>query len=162
MIRQLLLLLVCVFSLSLCSFAQTKQASSAYKVPEKDCAALKLKINNFITGINKVPGTSGLIIVYEGSDEMVVVNNKGQKTTRQILPRVGEIDHQISSLQEMVRSLNAPVDKIRIINGGFRKKFAIEFWAVPKGAAPPKPTPNLKRMKYQKEKFSPEFPYWDC
>ena len=162
MSRKLLLFLLCFFSLPLVLFSQTKGALPAYKMPEKDCATLKLKISNLLSKMNEVPDTSGYIIVYEGNDEIVVSNSKGKKTTKQILPRAGEINLHIQGIQEMIKNMEVPDGKIKVINGGFRNKFAIDFWTVPKGAEPPKPTPNLKKMKYRKGSISPQFPYWDC
>jgi hypothetical protein len=42
--------------------------------------------------------------------------------------------------------------RFEIINGGYREKFTVEFWLVPKGAKPPIPTPTLteKDIKFGK------------
>lgn len=37
----------------------------------------------------------------------------------------------------LVRTLKAPADRIRIVDGGFRKEFTIEAWIVEKGKTPP-------------------------
>lgn len=42
----------------------------------------------------------------------------------------------------LVRSHGISPNRIRLVNGGYRKWRRLEFWIVPRGAYPPVPTPN--------------------
>jgi hypothetical protein len=44
--------------------------------------------------------------------------------------------------QTLVRSYGISPNRIRLVNGGYRKWRTLEFWIVPRGAHPPVPTPN--------------------
>jgi hypothetical protein len=157
-----LLCLLCLFAFALSSFAQTNEPRKIEELTEFDCEALKIRTFNLVTEIEKTPYSMGYLIVYEGNDEIDVFDKGGNKSTKQILPRFGELNYRIKAIRAMVKFMNGSFEKIKIINGGFRKNFAVDFWFVPKGAEQPKPTPTLKKMKYRKGNPPKKFSYWDC
>jgi len=67
-------------------------------------------------------------------------------------PRVNEWHHSEKSYgqiragdTEMELSRYFPYQRITAIDGGFREQATTELWIVPRGAAPPTPTPTLSR-----------------
>lgn len=162
MMTKLLLCFLCFSAFAVSSFAQTIEAQKIEELTEFDCEALKLRSFNLVTAMEKTPYSKGYLIVYEGNDEKVLFDKNGNKTSKQILPRFGELNYRIKAIRSMLKFLDAPFEKIKIINGGLRKNFMAEFWFVPNGAEQPKPMPTLKKMKYRKGKPPKKFTYWDC
>jgi hypothetical protein len=55
----------------------------------------------------------------------------------------GEVEAHIKAFKVVFLFKNIDEKTMVFVKGGFRKKFTIEFWVVPKGACPPYPTPTI-------------------
>lgn len=135
--------------LILCSSLFAQEAQKMDETGNLGCDDFISRIDNLIIGLNENPNSKGYIFVYEGN--WMKYNNEGQKTY--VLPHFGEAKKYISSMKIRFRFWKFPlVDRIVLVNAGFRKNFTLEFWIVPNGAIPPKATPTLTKMSYRKGK----------
>lgn len=162
MTGKLLLTFLCVLIIPVLAYPQELKARKFAEINENDCEVVKAWSSDFKIEIENTPGLKGYIVVYEGNDEETTIDKNGNKTIKQILPRIGELDYRINSIKVMLGFLQAPLDRIKIIKGGFRKNYAAEFWLVPKGLKAPTPTPTLKKIRYRKIKAPKKITYWDC
>ncbi len=158
---KLLLCLLCFFSFTTSSLAQIKVAQKINQIAQFDCEELKVISSNFSDEINKFVGSKGYIIVYEGKNRTRVYDKNGKfQRYKYFSPPHGQLNARIQGIRRMLHMVGAQRERFRIIKGGFRNKFDIEFWIVPNGAKPPKITPTLKKMNY-KGSFQ-RFLYMDC
>ena len=158
---KLLLCLLCFFSFAASSLAQIKVAQKINQTAQFDCEELKVISSNISEKINKVIGSQVYIIVYEGKNRRPVYDKNGKfQRYKYFSPPYGQLNARIEGIRRMLHIVGAQRERFRIIKGGFRDKFDIEFWIVPNGAKLPKITPTLKKMNY-KGKFQ-HFLYMDC
>lgn len=143
-----LILLSFVFSIS----AQTNEAQKVDEFGDMDCEDVLAKLGNLAVERSSEPNLTAFIIVYEGKFINSYLNKKGQIFKKYELPMFGEAIARTQSMQLRLARWNYPMNKFYFIDGGFRENFTVEFWIVPKGVTPPKPTPTLEEMKYRKGK----------
>lgn len=98
--------------------------------------------------LKKNKSTKVYVFVYEGRETFV---NKNDKTFLR-LPQKGQAKAYFDSIKGLLKYYQADVNQIVFVNSGFRRHRTVEFWAVPLGATPPKPSPKLTRIKYRKGK----------
>lgn len=94
----------------------------------------------------KNPDSKIYVIYYEGKHQQSSVWNNKTKSydVKYTNPRRGDALRRANEIKIYLQTFpDFSADKIQIINGGYRKKFTIETWIVPKNAAPPNPTPTL-------------------
>lgn len=94
------------------------------------------------------PSSTMYVLVYEG---------KERKNDKLTLPAFGQARARIHSMKELIKRFwtngeEVPVGRFKFVHAGFRENFTVEFWLIPKGATPPKPTPTLTKMKYRRGK----------
>lgn len=142
-----LFLLSLVFSVS----AQNMEARKIHELGDFTCEDIKVRLDYFALEIRNFPTAKGFIISYEGKHSFYS-NTKKSYVFR--LPKFGEssfINQKTMDYLFLTRGL--PKDKVLFINGGFREKYTLEFWIVPRGAKSPEITPTLTRINYQKGKL---------
>ena len=88
----------------------------------------KARMDNLAVNLQSDPTASAYIIVYAGRSSQV-----GQ---------ADQLGARARSYLATERGLNP--SRIVVVNGGFREQDCLEFWIVPSGAAPPKPTPTVE------------------
>ena len=157
-------LIVFLFFFAFASFApaQTKKARKLFDLSTFDCEELKIRSYDFAYEINKASRSKGYVIVYEGKDQKSVYDKNGKfEKYKYIFPLRGQLNQRIQGIRGMLNFIKAPLEQIKIVNGGLREKFAIEYWIVPNGGKSPRPMPTLNTMKYRKGKIH-KFIYLDC
>jgi hypothetical protein len=93
------------------------------------------------------PTSKIYVLVYEGKEYPL----KGK--TELSFPAYGSARAKIRSMKQRLSLFEkTSLDNFVFIQAGFRENLTIEFWQVPVGATPPKPTPTLIKMKYRKGK----------
>ena len=85
----------------------------------------KERLTSFFEGLSPTHDQA-YIIAYAG-------RNNVRGYARTVLPR----------MRAAVIAAGMPSDKVATMDGGFREQPAVELWAVPVGAAPPKATPTV-------------------
>jgi hypothetical protein len=104
-------------------------------------------LEGFAQALREMPGAQAYIIAYEGYrvESWEEEDEKGRKGTQ----RRVSIDPAGTAWKELrgkkaglVRKYGISPSRVRLVNGGYRKWRAVEFWLVPKGARSPIPTPN--------------------
>lgn len=128
-----------------CVSAQTNEARKVDEFGEIFCDDMIGRLGNLGIGLKGKPESIAFIISYEG--KYPVYSGKKKKY---ILPRFGESNARTQAMKERLYFLQYDPKKFIFIDGGFREKYTVEFWIVPKGAIPPKSTPTLKTIKYRK------------
>ena len=84
---------------------------------------------------------------------MFALSNFAQETTLfDQFPTSGLAKAKTHSIKKLLAIRKIPAEKSVFIEAGVQENFTIEFWLVPAGAVPPKPTPTLAKMKYRKGK----------
>lgn len=96
---------------------------SAARFNHSDLAA---RIDYFLVGVRNDPATKGHIIVYA---------SRRSGTWQR--------DYAISSVMRVFAFRRLDTSLVTIVKGGFRDYNTVEFWMVPEGAQPPKPTPTV-------------------
>jgi len=158
---KLLLYLLCLLSFATSSLAQIKVSQKINQTSQFDCEELKVISSNFKDEINKVVGSKGYIVIYDGKNRTPVYDKNGKfQRFKYSLPAYGLLNARIQGIRRMLHIVGAQRKRFRIIKGGFRDKFDIEFWIVPNGAKPPKITPTLKKINYKGKTL--RFLYMDC
>ncbi len=158
---KLFFMFLCFSIFALQSFAQSKETRKFASLTTLECEGLKSLSYGFRNEINDSKNSKGYVIVYEGRKETPVYKNGSFEKYQYLLPLRGELNQQIRLIRGMFNFMEIPQGKIKILNGGFREKFTIEFWINPNGAKSPKPTPTLKQMKYRRGKLY-RFVYFNC
>jgi hypothetical protein len=106
------------------------------------------RISNVMVAARNNPSMTVYVLIYEGRVRFYDQEDK----TESGLPVFGEADAKIRSMKKYLSIKKFPARRFLFIKGGFREYEAVEFWTVPNGAAPPKPTPTVAKMKYRKGK----------
>ncbi|MEK7725499.1 MAG: hypothetical protein AAB336_14190 [Acidobacteriota bacterium] len=138
---------ILLLSLFSCAFAQ--EARKIDEFGNISCDELLTKRDGFLNELNASPDLSGYMLIYVG--KLKQYNDK-RKKEYYVLPHSRDAKEFIFALRKVFSFRNFPLDRIVFVNAGFRGNFTIEFWTVPDGVTPPKPTPTLTKMKYRKGK----------
>jgi hypothetical protein len=94
---------------------------------------VRARLDQFAAALNEHPGAMGYILGYGGRHS----HTGGAQTA---------ID---SAKQYLVEKFDIEKDRIRTVDGGFRREFTIELWLVPTGALPPAADPKVDPDKEQ-------------
>ena len=153
----LLILLLFIFSVS----GQTKDAQKIDEFGFANCDDYVARMDVFWIELSNLPEAKGYVFVYEGkSDISTYDRNSNRRREKYVLPKVGEAKARIRTMKKRLEYNNYSPERVVFMEAGFRDKYTVEFWLVPKGAIPPKPTPTLKKIKHRKGKpgdFCAEF-----
>lgn len=102
------------------------------------------RMDNGLITARANPSSRLYILIYEGK----VRYNRNESR----LPVFGSVEAKIRSIKKYLSIKKFPVRDVTFVKAGFREYASLEFWLAPPGAAPPKPTPTLTKMKYRKGK----------
>lgn len=109
------------------SFAQV-DARKFQEYGDANCEDEMARLDNYAISLQVDPNLRGYIVVYGG--------RRGTRR-RQISARLYRIRRYLTT--------NRMIDARRIVtaNGGFRERFEVELWLVPRGESLPVPTPTV-------------------
>jgi hypothetical protein len=138
-------------------FAVSVFAQEARKFDEFgyiNCEDYLARMDNAIVHARDNPSVTVYVFIYEGREP---VYNRRTRKEQLMLPVAATIEAKIITMRRYLTRYKLPVERFSLVKAGFRENAAVELWTVPNGAAPPKPTPTLTKMKYRKGK-----PRWFC
>ena len=78
-------------------------------------------------------------VVAQSNDGFVIIAYAGKTSER------GFAINSLRRITAQFEKNNVPLERIRVIDGGFREQPAYEFWLVPEGAERPRPTPTVNK-----------------
>ncbi len=138
-------ILIFVFS----TFAQ--EVKKMDEISNIACDDYVNRIQNVIWELKNNSDSKVYFLIYDGKE--VSYNAKKDKDEL-VLPIYGSKKARIRSVKKFfkVHQQESLLERIVFVEAGFREEFTVEFWQVPLGAQPPKPTPTLTKMKYRKGK----------
>ncbi|MBX7171795.1 MAG: hypothetical protein K1X72_12615 [Pyrinomonadaceae bacterium] len=154
---------IILLSLSVLFFSQIAFSQAATKIDEigyfscGDNYRLDLVYQN---EIKAKPQNKIFIIFYEGQRDYQNFNYKTQKYETVIeKPKFGNALNRAKEIPLYLKMVyKVPNDRFVLVNGGFRQKFVMEIWSVPKDASLPKATPTLERKEIKFVKGKPKPP----
>lgn len=138
--------LLTLFFMCYCVSAFPQEATKIEEFEDVDCEMYLRSIEQVVAGLKNDPSSMMHVFVYEGRVF------RGYDDPRLVAPNVGLAKAKIRSMRRWLRMRKFPLDRFLFINAGFREKFTVEFWLVPNGSLPPKPSPTLTKMRYRKGK----------
>ncbi len=121
------------------SFA-VEESRKVSEMGAEDCEFEMLVLDGFTNHLANESDATGYIIVYGGRrdtkrDEVQI---RGSRIKRYLVE---------------TRGIN--LNRIEVVNGGYREKFRVELWLVPRGERMPEATPtvNEKEVRFKKGKM---------
>ena len=139
------------FAVLLCIlFCVSAFSQEAKKIDEFEittCDDYWTRMGKFFGEIANEPNADGYILIYEGK----LKKYKNGKTYY-VLPHFGEAKSYKKSITNRMQFIRFDTNRLIFVDAGFREKMTVEFWLVIKEKEAPKPTPTLKKIKYQKGK----------
>lgn len=135
------------FTFIFCVSGFSQEARKIDEFGSVSCDEYLNRMDNFQIELSNEPTAKGYILIYEGN---LTRYKKGK--TYLVLPHFNEAESYKRTIIRRMAFRGFGKEKIVFVKAGFREKLTVEFWLVPLGAEPPKPTPSLKKMKYQKGK----------
>jgi hypothetical protein len=137
----LLLMVVCVIAANAQAGTATPEARKFDEFGDVGCEDEKARLDNFANELQNNPDVQGYIVFYGGKRHL----SPTAHNSRPALPRRGEAEARAGRLRPyMSDTRGVDANRIVVINGGYRDRWAAELWVVPKGANPPAPTPTVK------------------
>ena len=117
-----------------------QEARKVHEMGAEDCESEMAFLDSFANSLNDEPNSLGYIVVYGGRrdtkrDEIQV---RGARIKRY-----------------MIESRGINSDQIEVVDGGYREKFTVELWLIPRGAKRPASTPtvNQKAVRFKRGKM---------
>jgi hypothetical protein len=105
------------------------------------CDDEKARLDSFANELQNNPDAQGYIIFYGGKRRQ----SSSRPTSRLELPRRGDAAARVARVKPYLTSTRGiDVDRVVVINGGYRDLWSAELWIVPKGAKLPVPTATVK------------------
>jgi hypothetical protein len=126
-------------------FAQEAQKFDEFEVIH--CDEYLARMDNVFVHARDNPSLQIYVLIYEGKEP---VYNARRNKTEMKPPAYGSAQAKIRSIKKYMSYRKVPVRRFSFVKAGFRENAAVEIWTVPPGAAPPKPTPMLTKIKYRK------------
>lgn len=138
-------ILIFVFS----TFAQ--EAQKFDEIGDTSCEDYLNRMAEVVAILRFDQTTKVYLLIYEGKEQRY---NARKDKSEILLPAYGSAKARIRSIKKLfkVHQQESLLERIVFVEAGFREEFTVEFWQVPLGAQPPKPTPTLTKMKYRKGK----------
>ncbi len=138
--------------------AQTEKSEKVMEFGDEHCSQILNHVLYAFQEVKKIPDSKLYVIYYQGKHiTSSVWNNKLQKYDHKYSnPKRGEALNRAKEVGLVAKDVKFSESEIVLINGGFREKFALALWVVPKDTEPPKPTPTLeeKEMEFREGKPS--------
>jgi hypothetical protein len=111
-----------------------------------NCEDEMARLDNFAVNLQNSPADKGVIIFYGG------------RRFRGRLPRRGEAAARAARLKTyLTQRRSVPVERVIVIDGGYREEWTAELWIAPPVADLPvgRPTIPIKEIKFGKGKARP-------
>lgn len=146
-----ILFLIFILSFLLCIPVFSQEAVKIDEFTNTTCDDYWSRTSFLYTDLNRNLEAKAYIFVYQGKLTKLVYDKKGNlKRTDYVSPPKNEANELIGYFERDAAFKDIPTDKVTFVEGGFREKFTVEFWIVPVGTNPPKPTPTLEKVKQRK------------
>ncbi len=146
-----LILLLFVFSVS----AQNNEALKIDEFEYLSCGHLMMRGAWAFHEQSKDSNSKIYVIYYEGNHQSSsVLNKQTQKyDVKYVNPRRGEAFSRANEIKIYLNTFpEFSAENIVLVEGGYREKFILEIWIVPKDAKLPKPSPTLEEKRYKIQK----------
>lgn len=129
--------------------AQTQEAQKFDEFGDIGCEDAMARSDTFAQQVMQNSQSQGYIIYYEGKH---LLYDKKLDKNRDYLPRRNEAYMTANTwLTYLIRKREFNRNLFKLINGGFRERFTVEFWIAPKEYQPkPSPTMESKDIKFRK------------
>lgn len=157
-------LLVTFLSLAISAYAQTPQVEAKLldEFEGNGCEDYLGRLDYVGSVVAENPDSRVFVFVYEGKTRQVIQKPNSKYVENYVLPQYGlagiRIDTMKKGLTWRYRSNNRfDLKRVVFVNAGFRERFNVAIWLVPKGVPEPLPTPTIGKMKYRSGK-----PYGFC
>lgn len=138
--RSLLVMIFCVIAANAQAGTTYSEARKVDEFKDVSCEDEKARLDNFANELQNNPDAQGYILVYGGKRHPYPARHNSSLA----LPRRGEAEARAARLKPYLHdSRGIDSNRIVVINGGYRDRWAAELWVVPKGANPPAPTPTV-------------------
>ena len=147
--KKLLLSLLTFFSFVVFVSAQTNGVGKIDEFNNLPCDEYLSRFDAALQKAYENPASTVYILIYEGKESKF---DSKKKKFKLVLPRFGSAKAKIVSMRNYLLVRNFSADRFSFIETGLREELTVEFWLVPSGATPPKLSPTLKKIKYQKGK----------
>lgn len=101
------------------------------------CESEMAFLDAFANHLHDGPPSSGYILVYGG-----------RRDTRRV-----EIQVRGARIKRyLIESRGVGADQLEVVDGGYREKFTVELWLIPRGGNPPvaSPTVNQKSVRFKR------------
>jgi hypothetical protein len=139
------LLFCLLFAVS--TFAQEAQIFDSFEaIP---CDEYLGRMDNSFVAVRNNPSAKFYVLIYEGKEWTY---NRRKNKSELTFPAYGSADAKIWAIKKYMAIRKLPVNRFMFVKAGFRDETTVEIWTVPPGAASPKPTPTVTKMKYRKGK----------
>jgi len=146
--KNVILALLLMFACAVCALGQTAGTQKFEEFGVTTCDEYRARVDLLMLNLTASPGAKGYVIVYEGNVEEPVYDKKYRVVGKYLTPSAkGSAKALISYFKNHLGFRKYPTERFVFINGGFRKKFSIEFWVVAEGSTPPPLSPTLKKIK---------------
>ncbi|HWT01054.1 MAG TPA: hypothetical protein VN256_12475 [Pyrinomonadaceae bacterium] len=123
------------------SGAAPPEARKLDEFKDVGCEDEKARLDNFANELQSGPEAQGYIVFYGGKRHQHPLSHN----SRTALPRRGEAEARAARLKPYLHgSRGIDFNRIVVVKGGYRDRWAAELWIVPKGANPPTQTPTVK------------------
>jgi hypothetical protein len=137
------LLFCLLFSIS--AFSQEAQKFDEFEAIS--CDDYLGRMDAAIVQARNNPSATVYVLIYEGKEWMY---NRRKNKSELVFPAYGLTDAKIRSIKKYLSIRKLTVKRFSFVKAGFRDEMTVEVWIVPNGAAPPKPTPTVTKMRYRK------------
>ena len=150
--KQILCALVATLAFGGIISAQIPQPRLFEEFTDVPCEDVQLRIDLLLSEVANELGSIGAVVFYEGKYKRTEWHRNGKTRESWVLPTFAEAYHRIRWIEIYLNFRGFPKDRIRFVSGGYRDKFTIELWVVPRGARLPTAKPELENVKYRKGK----------
>jgi hypothetical protein len=139
--------LIFCFLFAASAFSQEAQKFDEFK--NINCEEYLSRMDNALVHARNNPTLMIYVLIYEGKEPRF---NSRKNETEIVFPPFGSAEAKITSMRNYLMLKRFPGKRFSFVKAGFREQATVEIWTVPPGAAPPKPTPTVTKMKYRKGK----------
>ena len=153
---KLFISLICLFTFASLAYAQTEEARKVTEINHfTPCGEFLAQMDWVYSEHDKSAESKIFVVYYEGKHEVYAQTNE---RLRWVIPRRGDAFSRAREvpvfLMSGYRNYKISKDTIVLIDGGYRERFGLEIWVVPKNAELPRSTPTLtvKDIKFRRGK----------
>lgn len=140
--------LALVFCNLVCITAFSQEAAKIDEFEYTNCEEYLARVDNLISHSMSNPTTKVYVFIYEGKTGEYDYRNQ---KIRYSFPAFGLAKARIASMKKYISGFRGySIDNFVFVNAGFLERAKVEFWDVPVGIAPPKPSPTLTKIKYRR------------